>query len=53
MIIRKILCKIGWHIPKNETLVYIDRIDHCDVYEGKCACGITWIHSWSMKIKKE
>lgn len=51
MNIKKIMCKLGWHFPKKEKVVYTD-VDGTEVYEGKCECGITWTHCFHMKIKK-
>ena len=47
----KLLCAIGIHIPKKETVAFIDKVDGREVFKGHCACGIEWLHNCTMKTK--
>ena len=43
--IKKLLCRLGWHIPIERKSCSL-----MDMSAGKCSCGINWAYNETMKI---
>ena len=39
------LCKLNIHLPVTvDQTLFIDRVNHKEVYLGRCKCGLNWMH---------
>ncbi len=49
---RALLCKMGIHLPRREEVLFVDAVDGRNVWRGKCACGIDWLHNETGKFRR-